>query len=385
MQYRRVCLESIGYIVPDEVVTSKEIEARLTPAYERLRLPEGRLELMTGIKERRFFPPDTQPGSISIRSGENAIRASGLACEQIGALLHGSVCRDYLEPATACRVHHELSLPNNCLIGDVSNACLGLLNGVVQIANMIELGQIRAGLVVGTECGRRLVENTIDRVNSDSSINRQHVKQLVASLTIGSASTAILLCDENVSQSKNYLVAASWQARTDQHGLCQSEGLENYMHTDSQQLMHEGVATGAATFECFLEETGWQRPDIDKSVCHQVGVAQRKMLFDTLQLDPRIDYTTLESLGNTGAVALPITLALAAENQHIQTNDRVAMLGIGSGINCLMLGVNWQKSRVQGNADETLKSSLGTASKGDDEYHSQNGNGTQTKENVNQR
>ena len=33
---------------------------------------------------------------------------------------------------------------------DVSNACLGLLSGMLQVANMIELGQIRAGVVVGT-------------------------------------------------------------------------------------------------------------------------------------------------------------------------------------------------------------------------------------------
>ena len=84
-----------------------------------------------------------------------------------GALIHGSVCRDFLEPATACRVHHGLELPGECMIYDVSNACLGLLNGMIQVASMIELGQIRAGVVVGTECGRELVENTIELLNND--------------------------------------------------------------------------------------------------------------------------------------------------------------------------------------------------------------------------
>ena len=72
------------------------------------------------------------------------------------------MCRDYLEPATACGVHHRLGLPQECLVYDVSNACLGILNGIVQLANMIELGQIRAGIVVGTESSRPLVETTID-------------------------------------------------------------------------------------------------------------------------------------------------------------------------------------------------------------------------------
>ncbi|MCG8449088.1 MAG: 3-oxoacyl-ACP synthase III [Pirellulales bacterium] len=354
MQYRRVCLESFGYTLPEEVVTTDALEHRLAPVYERLRLPHGRLELMTGIRERRFFEPGVTPSSQSILSGEKAIQASRIDRQHVGALVHGSVCRDFLEPATACSVHHGLDLSPDCLIYDVSNACLGLLNGMVQVANMIELGQIRAGLVVGTECGRQLVENTIQRLNSDTQLTRQDVKHLVASLTIGSGSVAMLLCEEGLSQTGNQVSAASFLAHTDQHELCRSEGLETFMHTDSERLMHEGVATGAKTFAQFLLETSWQPSAIDKTVCHQVGVAQRKMLFETLKLDPQIDYTTLETLGNTGAAALPLTMALAVENKHIKPNDRVAMMGIGSGINCLMLAVRWQESRVLGGLDDAL-------------------------------
>lgn len=355
MRYQNVHLESFGYTLPEEIITTDDIEHRLAPVYERLRLPHGRLELMTGIKERRFFPPATSPSTVSITSAENAIQSSGIPRNKIGALIHGSVCRDFLEPATACGVHHNLKLPDDCLIYDVSNACLGILTGAIQIANMIELGQIEAGLVVGTECGRQLVENTIERLNTDTSISRQDIKHLVASLTIGSGSVAMVLCNKELSQTQNQLHSASYAANTSQHQLCQSQGLENYMHTDSEKLMHEGVATGVDTFQRFLAETGWQKETIDKTVCHQVGVAQRKMLFEALELDPQIDFTTLEYLGNTGSAALPLTMALALENQHIQANDNIAMMGIGSGINCLMLGVHWQESRVKGNlAPETV-------------------------------
>ena len=120
------------------------------------------------------------------------------------------------------------------------------------------------------------------------------------------------------------------------------------MSTDSEQLMNEGVATGAETLERFLEQTGWQRADIDKTVCHQVGTAHRKLMFEKLQLNSSIDYPTLEWLGNTGAAALPLTLALALEAKHIGAEDRVALLGIGSGINCQMIAAQWQRSLVWG-------------------------------------
>ncbi|MEX0611508.1 MAG: 3-oxoacyl-ACP synthase III, partial [Pirellulales bacterium] len=345
MHYRRVCLESFGYMLPDEIVTTAEIERRLAPLYERLRLPEGRLELMTGIRERRFFPAGTRPSTFSIESARRAIEASGIDARFFGALVHGSVCRDFLEPATACRVHNGLDLPADATIYDVSNACLGLLNGIVHVANMIELGQIRAGIVVGTECGRELVENTIAQLNADLSLTRESVKDYIASLTIGSASAAIVLCDDELSQSGNRLTTAMVRCDTSQHDLCRSRGLETFMQTDSEMLLRQGIAAGVETFERFLAAAGWEPDDIDRTFCHQVGVAHRKLMFESLKLDPAIDFTTVETLGNTGAVALPVTMALGVEQGRLRAGDRIVMLGIGSGINCLMLAVQWQRSR----------------------------------------
>jgi len=349
MRYQHVCLEALGYSLPEQVVTSDELEHRLAPAYERLRLPAGRLELITGIRQRRFFPSGTSPGRISAQSAQRALEVSGIEPRHIGALVHGSVCRDYLEPATACGVHHALRLPPNCLVYDVSNACLGLLTGLLQVANMIELGQIRAGLVVGTECGRALVENTIERLNRDPAIDRQGVKQFVASLTIGSASAAVLLCDRELSRTHNRIAGAAVTAHTRDHGLCQSEGLDAFMRTDSEQLLAAGVQAGAATFEHFLDEVEWQRSDVAKTVCHQVGSEHRKRMFQSLGLAEHLDFSTFETLGNTGAAALPVTMALAAEANWLAPQDRVAMLGIGSGINCQMIGVHWQRCLVRGN------------------------------------
>ena len=43
-------------------------------------------------------------------------------------------------------------------------------------------------------------------------------------------------------------------------------------------------------------------------------------------------------------------MALGIEAGHLQPGDRVALLGIGSGINVLMLAVDWQHSLVGGPA-----------------------------------
>lgn len=355
MHYNNVCIESFGYTLPDQIVTSDEIERRLEPLYRRLRLPEGRLELMTGIRERRFWSQDSLPSDHSIRSSQHALTAADIDLSTVGALIHGSVCRDYLEPATACRVHHALGLPQECMIYDVSNACLGMINGMLQAANMIELGQIRAALVVGTENGRPLVETTIAALNASQTLTRQQVKYAVASLTIGSGSCAVLLTDRELSRTGNRLLAAGVRANTGHHQLCQSDrdeaigsGMQPLMQTDSEQLMQQGIATGVATFQRFLANARWELEDIDKTFCHQVGSAHRKLMLDSLGISTAIDFATFPWLGNTGSVALPITMAIGLECGHIRRDENVALLGIGSGINSLMLAVNWQRSIVAG-------------------------------------
>jgi 3-oxoacyl-[acyl-carrier-protein] synthase III len=353
MKYARVCIEGLAYTLPEEIVTSAEIEARLEPLYRRLRLPEGRLELMTGIRERRFWPPGMLPGQQSVVTANRLLESASICRDQIGALIHASVCRDYLEPATACGVHHDVGLGPDCLVYDLSNACLGILNGIMQVANMIELGQIRAGLVVGTENARPLVENTIRELNSNESLTRDQMKLAVASLTIGSGSAAMLVVHESLSRTGNRLHTVTPRAHSAGHALCRGQEeptqaqsahgtVAPLMQTDSERLLEEGVAAARATFENLINESGWSREELSKTVCHQVGSAHRRQLLKALALNPERDFTTYETLGNTGSVALPITLARAIEAGHIQPGDRTALLGIGSGINVLMMTMEYR-------------------------------------------
>ncbi len=367
MIYQNVCLEAFGYTLPTEIVTSAEIEQRLEPVYRRLKLPMGRMELMTGIRERRFWSPGTLPSENSICSADRAIEAGGIDRKEIGALIHASVCRDHLEPATSCAVHRGLGLSEECLIYDVSNACLGILNGILQVANMIELGQITAGLVVGSEGGRELVENTIEMMNRDQALTRNSIKKAVASLTIGSASCAVLLVNREISRTGNRLLHASVTANTQHHELCQSgrdeavaDNMRPLMTTDSERLMQEGIETGVRNFQRFLSQSDWSVDDIDRTFCHQVGAGHRRLMLDSLSLEPENDFTTLEWLGNTGAVALPITMAIGIDQQVLQSGDNVAMLGIGSGINCVMLALEWQKS-LMGQGKSLVDSEKSTA------------------------
>ncbi len=84
----------------------------LAPIYKTLKLPQGRLELMSGIKERRFWDKGTRPSDAAVLAGKKAIAASGIPASELECLIFTSVSRDMMEPATASFVHNQLGLPS---------------------------------------------------------------------------------------------------------------------------------------------------------------------------------------------------------------------------------------------------------------------------------
>jgi 3-oxoacyl-[acyl-carrier-protein] synthase III len=343
MRFERVRLESVAAALPEETWTSAQLEERLRPLYERLRLPFGRLELMTGIRERRMWPAQTRPSEASAAAGRAVLARSGLQAGQVDLFIHAAVCRDMLEPATASFAHHRIGLPASAQIFDVSNACLGFANAVTVAAGLIDAGQVRCALIATGETGRPLVEHTLGLLLGRP-LSRNEIKPYFANLTIGSGAAAAILCHESLAPRGHRLVAGVARAATRHSALCQGDtyGAEAFaMQTDSEQLLLAGVELAKETWAAFKAETGWSEGSIGRFVGHQVGSVHRRAVFEALGLDLAKDFSTFETLGNMGSASLPATLAAAADAGALRAGDQVALFGIGSGLNCLMLGVEW--------------------------------------------
>jgi acyl-CoA:acyl-CoA alkyltransferase len=357
MKYSNVYIDAIGYELPPVVVTSTELEARLRPVYQALRLPEGQLEALTGIVERRWWEPGYPLSQGATAAARKALALSNVRPEEVQVLIYAAVCREQFEPATACRVAASLGISSDAAVYDLSNACLGVLNGIVDIANRVELGQVRAGLVVSCETSRDINDTIIEDMLRSRSI--ELFKTSLATLTGGSGAVAVLVTDGSFSkEQRRRLIGGSNQAAPQHHGLCQW-GLttaatlgdavgekvllaaRQFMSTDSVAVLKFGVDLGLRTWKGFLSRLGWAADTIDKVICHQVGGPHREAVLKALGISQDKEFSTYPYLGNIGTVSLPLTAALAEEREFLLPGDRVGFLGIGSGLNCLMLGVEW--------------------------------------------
>jgi 3-oxoacyl-[acyl-carrier-protein] synthase-3 len=350
MKYSRVYIDSIGYEIAPVVMTSAELEAGLVDLYAALHLAKGQLEALTGIIERRWWEEGYRLSDGAIAAAGRALEASQVSGHQLGALIYGGVCREHFEPATACRVAAAIDVGPEAAVYDVSNACLGVLNGIVEIANRIEIGQIQAGMAVACETAREINEIVIGQMLRTRSMD--FFKHSLATLTGGSGAVAVLLTDGSFSSSRGRKLLGGVSRTAPQfHGLCRwgigtdlasgRHQFQQFTSTDSAAVLTHGVALGKETWRTFLERLGWTAGEVDKVICHQVGSAHRETILSSLSIPESKDFSTYPYLGNMGTVSLPMTAALAEDRAFLRPGDRVAFLGIGSGLNCLMLGLEW--------------------------------------------
>lgn len=344
MNFTKVAIESLEYALPDTVWTSEAVEAKLAPLYSRLGLPEGRLELMTGIQERRFWPVDFRASSASALAGEAVLKVSRFKRHTMDLLMHSAVCRDRLEPATASYVHHALALSAETQIFDVSNACLGFLNALVIAASMIESGQIERALICSGENGRPLMEHTIAELLEPQQ-TRKSIKPYFANLTIGAGAVAAVVCRADLAPERPQLSAAAVATDTSHSGLCEgdSSGDGLAMLTDSEELLAAGIEVAKLAWANFCKASSWTAATPDRVITHQVGSAHTRALFSALGLDAAKDFSSFKTLGNIGSVSCPLTLARAIEDGAYRPGEKAALLGIGSGLSSLMLALEWPK------------------------------------------
>lgn len=348
LKYNHVRLESFGCVLPEHVVSSAELERELAPIYDRFGLHEGRLEMMTGIRERRFWDEGALPSEGSTRAGQEALDRSGVKPEEVECLLHTSVSRDFLEPATASVVHHSLGLSPKALVYDISNACLGFLNGMISLGNMIELGQVKRGLIVAGESSRNLVRTTIDQLLKAKNLSRQEFKVAFASLTIGSGAVAIVMAHDSVAKADHRLLGGVAATATQHIDLCRGSadtGFDNgaamSMKTHAESLLNSGCDLAKPAWAELRQTLNWSNGEPHRVYCHQVGSAHRERLFEALDMTPKDGFSTFEFLGNVGSVSLPLTMAMGIESNPPPPGEQIAMLGIGSGLTSVMLGVQW--------------------------------------------
>jgi 3-oxoacyl-[acyl-carrier-protein] synthase-3 len=294
MLFQHVSIASVVHVDAPHALSSDDINDRLRPTLTRLGIRADVLKDIAGIHSRRMWDDETLASDAATMAAEKALAEVGVDRARIGLLVNTSVSRDFLEPSTASIVSGNLGLSENCQNFDVANACLAFLNGMDIASRMIERGEIDYALVVDGETANLVYEKTIQRMLSPD-IGEDDFRSELASLTLGCGAAAMVLARRELAPDAPRYRGGVTRAATQWNGLC--------------------------------------RGNLDRMVTDA--------LVKTVGIDPRKVFTIFREHGNIGPASVPIVLSKLKEMGRLRKGQRIALLGIGSGLNCSMAEVVW--------------------------------------------
>ncbi|MGN6113649.1 MAG: 3-oxoacyl-ACP synthase III [Luteimonas sp.] len=338
MLFQHVAIAGLAHIDAPRRLSTDEINARLKPTLDRLGIKADVLKDIAGIEARHLWDEGVQASDAATLAGVKALADAGIDPDKVGLLVNTSVSRDYLEPSTASIVSGNLRLPDTCQNFDVANACLAFLNGMDIASRMIERGEIDYALVVDGETANLAYEKTIERMTR-ADATEADFKNEMATLTLGSGAAAMVLARAELAPGAPRYKGGVTRAATEWNKLCR--GNLDGMITDTRLLLVEGVKLAQKTFEVARHKLGWVVGELDEFVVHQVSKVHTAAFTKAMGIDPKKVLTIFGEHGNIGPASVPIVLSKLREMGRLKKGSRVALLGIGSGLNCSMAEVVW--------------------------------------------
>jgi 3-oxoacyl-[acyl-carrier-protein] synthase III len=334
-RYSNTVVLSVERAEAPVVVTSAELDSRLSEVYRRTRMRGGVLENLVGIRERRGWGEGQDFIDGSVAAGRAALTSSGVDVADVDLLINTSLSRHWLEPSTAVVIHDALGLPPSCQNFDVTNACLGFVNGIEIASAMIDAGLIDTALVVDSEDSGPVQESTISRLSTDATTSRDVMAEFAA-LTLGSGAAAMVLARADQHPDGHRVVAAVSRAATQHHQLC--VGDNETMITDLKGLLEAGLELSSELWAAAAPEFGWDQ-GMERYFLHQVSQVHTEAICERLGIDPDRVPRSFPEFGNIGPASVPFTLA--GNSKDLQPGDRVLLMGIGSGLNACCLEITW--------------------------------------------
>ncbi|MCG7421597.1 3-oxoacyl-ACP synthase III [Micrococcus porci] len=333
-EFSRAALLSVTEVQAPLEVTSDDLDEQLADVLTRLRLPRHLLERVAGVKVRRAWDAQKDFQQAAAEAGTAALAAAGVAPGQVGLLVNTSVTRATLEPSVAVRIHDLMGLPTSATNFDITNACLGFVNGLMLASTMVDAGQIDYAVVVAAEDASKVQASTVANLHAETTVRGNFMEQF-ASLTLGSGAAAAVVGRTDEHPDAHRILRGITRAGTDHHQLC--VGDHNGMFTDSNALLKDGLELVMDAWHDVPAEWGWDHAA--RYVTHQVSQMHTDAISESAGIPLEKLPTTFPVLGNVGPASLPITLV--REQDSLRRGDAVVCLGVGSGLNTAMLEIQW--------------------------------------------
>jgi len=275
----------------------------------------------TGIKERRWIAEDENITTLCLAAARSAIERSGIAVDQIDAVILSTISHYHQTPALAPQLATELGIPDAAAF-DISAACAGFSYGLAQAEALVRGGQARHVLLIAGETISEMTDVT-DRGT--------------AFLFGDGAGAAIVGPSETngigpvVWGSDGSQAGAIWQTRGWQAAV--AEGIWPNLGMDGRAVFKWATGFIAQAAKKCLDEAGITADELDVFIPHQANDRITDTLLRYLKLPEKVVVArTIRQLGNNSAATIPMAMDALLTSGEARSGQTALIIGFGAGL-----------------------------------------------------
>lgn len=317
-----VKIAGLGCCLPEQRVTSAELLAAWN-------VPPGLVEHAAGVYERRYARHETTAGLAAV-AARRALENAGIPLGDVDAIIGASTVPQQAIPCTAAFVQRELGAPDGgSVCFDVNATCLSFLVALQNAAHLVAAGAYQTVLVFSSELGSRFLNPR--QPQSAILFGDAAAAAVITRAAAGEASAIHHTRFATYSSGADHTQVVGGGTRHSPNDPATTPQM-NLFDMDGRAVFRQALRLLPPFLDCFFEQSGWTREQIDCLVPHQASRHGLDLLTERLGFRGEQLFSNLPQRGNCIAASIPLALAEAVAAGRIRRGDRVLLLGTGAGL-----------------------------------------------------
>lgn len=311
-----------GVQLAEKIVTNADLEKIVDTTDEWIKT-------RTGIEMRRIADPKKGETTVGLShlAAEKALKAAGIAAEDLDMIVVGTVTPDTLMPNCANQVQARLG-NKRAFTFDLQAACSGFIFGLSVADQYIRTGMVKNALVIGAE--------TLSTITDWSD-------RSTCVLFGDAAGAAVVTRSEDP---RHGILSTKIQTDGTYGELLQiPHGYSKIgpFHPEYNYHLSKIQMRGAEIFKLavrymedtalnLLKQNGMTTKDVDFFIFHQANKRIIDYCAKALDVPPEKTWNNVHKYGNVSAATLPLCLDEAWKAGAVKPGDTVLMATFGGGL-----------------------------------------------------
>lgn len=312
-------IEGMGYSVPENVVTNKDLEKMVDTTDEWI-------TERTGIKERRIAPKGTANSDVTLGAAKKALEDANVDPGDLDGIIVATVTPDMTFPSTACFLQDKLGA-RKAFAFDMQAACTGYVYALKMADSLIRAGSVEKLLI----CGSDMLSLLMDFEDRSTCV------------LFGDGAGATVIGPggqkEGILTTRIYSDGSLWELLYAPGGgtvypICEEtiKGKLQYIRMQGNETYKMAVTRLVEVSREVIDEAGMDIDDVDLFIPHQANQRILSAVGKRLGLSDDRVYVNVSRYGNTSAASIPIAMAEAYENGVLKKGDIVLLSAFGAGL-----------------------------------------------------